>query len=146
MKRIGILALFALLVGMTACEEDEVFTFENGVYTAEAADFHYGWKAYMRAEIENDELVAVEFDYDNEAGDQKKSETTDQEYPMDPHPRVWCPQIEDQLLAVDITNFVEIDGVSGATGGSEEANQLFAAILDAAETGDTNVQVLPAEE
>ena len=64
---------------------------------------------------------------------------------MTPHPRVWCPELETQLMAVDIINFVEVDGVSGATGGSSDSNALFALILEAAKTGDTSTQVLPVE-
>ncbi len=48
-------------------------------------------------------------------------------------------------MAVDILNITEIDGVTGATGGTADANALFALCLDAAKTGDTETQILPAE-
>lgn len=147
MKKIGLLMAMAMVVVLSSCDKKEEveYIFENGEYSAEAADFHYGWKAFMNAEITNDEVLSVTFDYKNETGELKTA-TTDEAYPMTPHPRVWCPEIETQLLAVDIVSLVEIDGVTGATGGSDDANDLFAAIVEAAKTGDTSLQVLPAAE
>ena len=64
---------------------------------------------------------------------------------MDPHPGVWCRTLENQLMAVNIQNITEVDGVSGATLGSAAANALFALALEAAKTGDTKTQIRPVE-
>jgi hypothetical protein len=62
---------------------------------------------------------------------------------MDPHPTVWIPAYEAQLMALDITKKdAKIDGTTGATGGKASANALLDAILKAAKTGDTTVQVI----
>ena len=61
---------------------------------------------------------------------------------MDPHPSEWIPQLEAQLMAVDILNYAGIDGVSGATSASDDANALFDLVLEAAQTGDTSTQIL----
>ena len=143
MKKIGVLMAIAMFIVLSSCEKEEEYVYVNGEYSAEAADFHYGWKAFMEVEITSDVQISVTFDYFDDSGN-LKTETTDEEYPMTPHPREWCPEMETQLLAVDIVNFAEIDGVTGATGGSTEANELFALILEAAKTGDTTTQVLPA--
>ena len=144
MKKIGLVMAMAIFVVLSSCKKEEEYVYVDGDYSAEAADFHYGWKAFMEVEISNDEQVSVTFDYIDEDGNLKTA-TTDEEYPMTPHPRVWCPQLETQLMAVDIVNFVDVDGVSGATGGSSDSNALFALILEAAKTGDTSTQILPVE-
>lgn len=141
MKKNAIIWVLALIVGMAACKKEDENIFENGIYSAEEADFHFGWKGFMNVEIEDDEVLNVEFDYLNADGDLKTA-TTDEEYPMVPHPRVWVPEYEEALENSDITSFEEIDAVTGATGGAGVANQLFQAILDAAETGDTDTQVV----
>lgn len=144
MKKIGFLFTLALFIGLSSCEEEVEYTYENGTYKAEAADYHYGWKAFIEAEIKNDELVSVDFDYLDEDGN-RKSETTQEDYNMDPHPSVWCPEYESMLMAADILNFAEVDKVTGATGGQENVNELFLLILDAALEGDTSTQIASAE-
>ena len=144
MRRIlGILLVLTFVV--SACKKDEEENeYVNGNYRAETAEFSFGWKAFLEATIQDDEAVSVTFDYLDEDGN-LKSATTDQEYPMDPHPREWLPELESQLLALDITNVSEIDGVTGATGGSGDAYDLFLLILEAAENGDMTTQVLSAK-
>ena len=89
--------------------------------------------------------VSVNFDYADSTGN-LKSETTAEDYPMTPHPSEWLPTCEDQLMTAKISpDFVEIDGVSGATGGKTSANLLMETILTAAKTGDTSTQVVVAE-
>jgi major membrane immunogen (membrane-anchored lipoprotein) len=144
MKKIGLVMAMAIFIVLSSCKKEEEYIYENGDYSAEDADFHYGWKAFMEVEISDDAQISVTFDYTDEDGNLKTA-TTDDAYPMTPHPRVWCPELETQLMAVDIVNFDDVDGVSGATGGSVEANELFALILEAAKTGDTSTQVLPVE-
>lgn len=144
MKKIAFLMAMAMFIVLSSCKKEEEYVYVNGAYSAEAADYHYGWKAFMEVEIDNDAQASVTFDYKDEDGN-LKTETTDEEYNMTPHPRVWCPELETQLMAVDIVNFTEVDGVSGATSGSTEANELFELILEAAKTGDVTTQVLPAE-
>ncbi len=144
MRKIGILLTCAILFGVSSCEEEVEYVYENGVYYAEDAEAHYGWKGFLEIEIKNDDLVTVDFDYFNDAGD-LKSETTDEEYPMDPHPRIWLPQYEAALLASDILAYADIDAVTGATGGGASINGLIALLIEAAKTGDTSTQILPAE-
>ncbi len=143
MKKIGLLSVVVFAFIFTACDkEDDEAMFVDGTYYAEGAEFSRGWKAYMEAEISDDELVAVEFDYLNEEGGGLKSETTVENYPMDPHPTQWIPEYESRLLAADITSFSEVDVITGATGAWGNVNALMDAILAAAEEGDTGDQVI----
>ena len=65
---------------------------------------------------------------------------------MDPHPSVWMPELEAQYMAVDIKSYSTVDGITGATHSSHDAEALFALLLDAAKEGDTSVQILPTPE
>jgi major membrane immunogen (membrane-anchored lipoprotein) len=137
MKKIGLILVAVFAIVITACEKEEEKMFEDGTYYAERAEFNRNWKAFIEAEIKDDELVAVDYDNYNADGG-LKSETTFEEYPMDPHPSVWMPQYEAALLAVDITSFTEVDAVTGATGAQADVNALLTAILEAAKEGNTS--------
>lgn len=134
--------MVAAMIGLVSCKEDT--TYVDGSYKAEAEDYHYGWKAFMEATIDGDDLTVVTFDYTDEDGNLKTG-TTQEDYNMTPHPSIWCPEIESQFMSVDILSYAGIDGVTGATGGSSDADALFALILDAALDGDKTTQILPAE-
>ncbi len=147
MKKISFL-MMATMILLSSCnkDDDKDYVYENGIYKAEDSGFPHGWKAYMEAEIKNDKLVSVDFDYRN-ADNQLKSQTTTATYPMDPHPTVWLPAYEAQLLKLDLTKMEpDIDGVSGATSGTYAANALLGAILKAAKTGDKTMQVIVVPE
>ncbi len=146
MKRIGLLVVAGLIIAFSSCKKDEeTSVYKDGTYKSEEAAFSHGWKAFMEAEISGDKLVSVNFDYADSTGN-LKSETTVDTYPMEPHPTTWIPEYENQLMATQITpEYTEIDGVSGATHGMLSANGLMEAILNAAKTGDTSVQVITVE-
>ena len=141
MKKIGFILVAAFALVFTACEKEE----ETPVYRAEASEFSHGWKAFLEAEIENDEVVSVDFDYVDEDGN-LKSETTEENYPMDPHPTVWIPEYEAMLLGTNVTDFTDTDVVTGATGAWSAANQLLVAVIGAYAEGDTETQVVVLEE
>lgn len=136
MKKIGLILVAVFAIVFTACEKEDEKLFENGTYYAEQSEFSRNWKAFVEAEIKDDKLVAVDFDYLNSDGS-LKSETTTENYPMNPHPTVWLPQYEAALLAADITDFTEVDVVTGATGAWSNVNALMSAILEAAKDGNT---------
>ena len=144
MKKIGLILVAAFAMVFTACEKEEEFVYEDGTYYAETSEFSHGWKAFLEAEITEDDLVSVNFDYFDEDGN-LKSETTTENYPMDPHPTVWIPEYEAMLLSVDITDFTEVDVVTGATGAWNNVNALMTAVLSAADNGDTSTQVVIME-
>lgn len=143
MKKIALLFTAALMMVLVSCDKEEETTYVDGTYKAEAAEFSHGWKNFMEVTIADDAQTSVNFDaFSEEDENLLKSETTAEQYPMDPHPSVWIPQLEAQLMAVDILDYEGIDGISGATSASDDANALFDLILDAAKTGDTSTQIL----
>jgi major membrane immunogen (membrane-anchored lipoprotein) len=145
MKKIGLLFLMAAFIGMVSCEKKEDLTYKNGTYKAETAEYSHGWITFMEVTISDDKQTAVTFDARMEDGS-LKSETTAETYPMDPHPTVWIPELEAQYMAVDILNYSAVDGITGATHGSDDSMALFQLMLDAAKEGDTSLQILPTPE
>lgn len=141
MRKIGLILVTVMAIVFTSCEKEKDYMFKDGSYQAEEAEFHYGWKGFLNAEIKEDKLVSVEFDYFNADGD-LKSETTQEEYNMTPHPSVWVPQYVAALLASDITSFEPVDAISGATSGGSSVNALMEVALEAAKTGDTSKQIV----
>ena len=144
MKKLGLLLSLLVVIIISSCEKEEEYVYVDGTYYAETAEYSHGWKALLEVGISKDELVSVDFDYFNEAGD-LKSETTVETYPMDPHPSVWLPQYEQELMEADILNFEAVDVVTGATGGGGNLNALVPVVLEAAKDGDTSTQILSAE-
>lgn len=142
MKKIALFLMAAAMIGLVSCEEDTTYT--DGSYKAETEDFSHGWKTFMEASISGDVLTVVNFDAADSTGN-LKSETTPETYPMDPHPTVWIPELEAQYMATDILNYEGVDGITGATHGSDDAAALFQLILDAALEGDNTTQILPTE-
>jgi len=142
--------LLVLFMGITlffGCNKDEdENTFVNGNYSAEEAEFTYGWKAYMNIQITDDKLISVDFDYLNENDNSLlKSETTSATYNMNPHPSVWLPTLEGQLMGANIDPFADVDGITGATSSSTIANTMMSTLLEAAKKGDTSKQIISAE-
>lgn len=56
---------------------------------------------------------------------------------MDPHPSQWIPELEKNIMAA--ADPESIDSVTGATMSSQMVKKLYAAALNAARTGDTQV-------
>lgn len=111
--------------------------YKDGVYTAQASEAYAaqngGWQEYVKVTVTGGQVTDTEYDADMDG--KKKSETTADEYPMDPHPSKWIPEIERQLKAAG--EKTQIDGVTGATQSSRMAERLYAAALNAARTGNT---------
>lgn len=121
-------------------------TMADGVYTAQmddaAAEADYGWRDQLVVEYKDGKMVSATFEsYD--ADGNKKSETTPDNYPMDPAPSEWTPQLSENILAAG--NSADIDGISGATRASNDARTLLAAIETEGKPGETITVSSPAD-
>ncbi len=121
-------------------------TMADGVYTAQmddvAAEADYGWRNQLVVEYKDGKMVSATFEsYD--ADGNKKSETTPDNYPMDPAPSEWIPQLSENILAAG--NSADIDGISGATRASNDARTLLAAIETEGKPGETITVSSPAD-
>jgi len=142
-----LILLTFVVTALFSCNKDKKaneLIYINGTYKAIEAEYNYGWKAYLHIDISEDELTSISFDYLDESGN-KKSETTEEEYPMDPHPSIWLPQYESNLMNADIINFSDIDAISGATHTVVTINKMMKVLLEAAKTGDTSEKIISEE-
>lgn len=140
MKKILAFAMSALFVfSLAACSSSSSTSAKNGTYTAEMDDayveeFGYGYRDTLTVVYEDGVIVSATFDsVDIETGTSK----ADAEYPMDPSPSVWIPELSEQIVVGG--NSDSIDGIAGATNASENARKLLAAIETEGVEGGTVV-------
>ncbi len=111
---------------------------KDGQYTARMSEAYakgtgQGWQTTLTVTFEGGKAENVEFDAFMDG--KKKSEQSKEEYPMEPRPSEWMPEIAEQIKKAQRPD--EIEGVSGATIASGEARRLYGAILKAAQEGKT---------
>lgn len=125
-----LLLCMAILVLFTGCGKKEA-----KIYTAEAAEESHGYRDTLTVTFEGDTVTEAHFEsYRADGG--KKSETTQEEYPMTPRPAEWMPKLSEQVEKARTPD--EIEGIAGATYASKNARKLYAAILKGhAEGADT---------
>lgn len=116
---------------------------QDGEYKAEVSDAYaqssgHGWKEYLKIAVASNQIESVEFDALKDG--KKKSEATAEEYPMTPAPSEWIPKINEAIRAADMPE--SMDTVSGATMSSGTARKLYAAVLEAAKTGNTQTVIV----
>jgi len=122
--------------GSTAAMKDGVYTAE--VSTAYAQSSGHGWKEYLKITVNNAQITSVEYDALKDG--KKKSEASNEEYPMTPHPSEWIPRLNDAIQAAEMPE--AMDTVAGATMSSNVARQLYAAVLNAASQGNTATVII----
>ena len=110
---------------------------KDGVYTAQVSDAYaqenHGWKEFVTLTVSGGQITDVK--YDAEKDGKMKRDATESEFPMDPPPSQWIPQLEENIrMARDAE---DIDAVAGATKSSNLVKKLYAAALNAAKNGDT---------
>ena len=67
-KIVTVLLLFALLaVPLTACGTAQE-GLQDGYYTAQAAQFNFGWKEYITIIVKGGSIVSVEYNAENASG------------------------------------------------------------------------------
>jgi len=140
-----LLILAAIVFGLTACEKS---TYVDGTYKVSYDAPHYGYTAFVEFTVTKDVVSNVDFDYMNDTVDLRKSEDEPYAARMFPvagtSPDIYIPVLEQQLEeAVIVPDFVEIDGVTGATGSAAAANYLFGVGLEAALSGEPSEQEVP---
>lgn len=145
MKKLVLFVLSACLVlSLTACGGSKI---ADGTYSAELSDAateaNYGWKDFLTITYKDGEMVDVQFDAKDADGNLKTEWTNPENYPMDPQPSVWMPQLEENIKAT--SNPDKVAAVAGATTGSNHAKELYRAVLEKAKAGDTSVAVVDIE-
>ena len=138
MKKLLTLALVAVLaITLAACGGSGAI--KDGTYTAEYKNMSHDWKEYLSVTYKDGKITDVDFDAKNADG-KLKSSCTPEEYPMDPPVSEWLPQLEANIKAAGAADKVE--AVAGATGSSNSAKELMAAVEKQAKAGKTEVAVV----
>ena len=152
-KTLAIVLVAVLALGLVACGGTASSTvtssvatseFKDGTYTAEASEANYGWTDTLTVTYKDGVVTEAKYDAVDADG-ALKSEATAESYPMDPHPTVWIPEINANILKAG--NAADIEAVAGATNSSNNAKVLMDAVEEAAKAGNTEtVKVeMPAE-
>ncbi len=133
----------ALLCGaFTGCRSNRP---KDGTYTARYQYPSGGYVEYLTVTFRDGRAAEVEFDAYAEADPgKKKSQTSKEEYPMNPHPSEWMDDLEDNIEDAGL-KADKINTVAGATSSSQHARELYHAILTAAKDGRTDEIIVENE-
>ena len=119
---------------------------KDGVYAAEMSESYaaaqgQGWQDYLKLTVVNGIIDNIEFDSLKDG--KKKSAVSTEEYPMDPPPSEWIPQLNEAIRKAELPE--AMDTITGATRSSADARRMYAALLEHARTGNTDIVVLYAQ-
>lgn len=140
MKRVFIMLVSLLLIVslLTACGGKEGL--QDGYYTAQAAEFNYGWKEYITILVKDGNIISVEYNAENASGfikswDNAYMQTmlhTDGTYPNE-YTRYYASQLLEGQGEGDI------DALTGASSSHETFQALAEAVLEQAQRGDSSI-------
>lgn len=115
----------------------------DGTYRAEMSEKitkeEQGWQGYLELTVAQGALTKADFDYIKDG--KKKSETTKEEYPMEPPASEWIGQYEEKVIDAGLSG-EKIDTITGATTSARDVNALYQAALEAAQAGNTQTVVV----
>jgi len=143
-KRICFALIFITLL-ISGCGTEAKM--KDGFYTAEMADYSYGWKEYLCILVKNNTIVYAEFNAKNASGYIKSWDNsymrnmigTDGTYP-----NKYTREYVAQLLEKQNPN--NIDAISGATSSGVHFDKLSVAVIEQAFAGDTTIAIVKESE
>ncbi len=139
MKRtFGIVLILAGLMMLTACGEQEGL--QDGYYTAQAADFNFGWKEYITIMVKGGNIVSVEYNAENASGFIKSWDNAYMQtmlHSNGTYPNAYTRYYAGQLL--DGQGEGTIDALTGATSSYESFQKLEAAVIEQAKQGNSSI-------
>ena len=139
MKRILslVIALMAA-VYLTGCGNQE--TLQDGYYTAQAAEYNFGWKEYITIMVKGGSIVSVEYNAENASGFIKSWDNTYMQtmlHSNGTYPNEYTRYYASQLL--ERQQEEGIDAISGASSSYNSFQKLAAAVLEQARQGDSGI-------
>lgn len=147
MKKIMICALLICLLAcslLTSCGEKEGM--QDGYYTAELSEYHFGWKEFVTICVMEDKIVSVEYNAKNPSGFIKSWDIAymrNMNSVQGTYPNKYTRTYGAQLL--EEQNADHLDAVSGASSSGKNFNKLAAAVLEKAKKGDTSIAIVEVE-
>lgn len=139
MKRMLSIAL--ILAGMmlfTACGEQTGL--QDGYYTAQAADFNFGWKEYITIMVKGGSIVSVEYNAENASGFIKSWDNAYMQtmlHAQGTYPNEYTRYYANQLLEGQGEG--SIDAITGASSSHASFQILAQAVLEQARKGDSSI-------
>ena len=139
-KIVTVLLLFALLaVPLTACGTAQE-GLQDGYYTAQAAQFNFGWKEYITIIVKGGSIVSVEYNAENASGFIKSWDNAYMQtmlHTNGTYPNEYTRYYAGQLL--DGQGEGTIDALTGATSSYESFQKLEAAVIEQAKQGNSSI-------
>lgn len=136
-KMFLIVSLIILSVFYTACSDN---TLKDGYYTAEMAEYDFGWKEYVTITVKNGEIVSAEYNAKNVGGFIK---SWDNAYMKNMNTVCGTyPNEYTRLYAAQLKNNKSGDGVDMITGATESGvnfRLLSEAVIEQAKKGDSSI-------
>ena len=146
MKRIFILLLCLLAVlPLPACGKREEL--QDGYYTAQAADFNFGWKEYITILVKGGDIISVEYNAENAAGFIKSWDNAYMQtmlHSNGTYPNAYTRYYASQLLSGQGKG--KIDALSGASSSHGSFQVLAQAVLEQARRGDSSIVFVDTAE
>lgn len=130
--------ILAGLMMLTACGEQEGL--QDGYYTAQAADFNFGWKEYITIMVKGGNIVSVEYNAENASGFIKSWDNAYMQtmlHSNGTYPNEYTRYYAGQLL--DGQGEGTIDALTGATSSYESFQKLEAAVIEQAKQGNSSI-------
>ncbi len=137
------LFLAVCLIGCGKTEEG----LQDGYYTAQGSDFHFGWKEYVTIIVKGGRIVSVEYNAENASGFIKSWDNAYMQtmlHSNGTYPNEYTRYYAGQLL--DGQGEEEIDALSGATSSYGSFQKLEAAVLEQAKKGDSSIAIVDNSE
>ncbi|MEA4891206.1 MAG: FMN-binding protein [Peptococcaceae bacterium] len=145
-NKVALSVIAVLILAATSlfgCGQNRDGQMQDGYYTAEAADFSHGWKEFVTILVQDNTIVAVEYNAQNASGFIK---AWDMDYMRNmnsakgTYPNEYTRGYGASLLASQKAD--EIDAITGATSSYNSFRQLAAAAMERARLGDISVAVV----
>lgn len=142
MRRIIRTLLPLLLVFLLAgCGKTEGL--QDGYYTAQASEYHFGWKEYVTIIVKGGRIVSVEYNAENASGFIKSWDNAYMQSMLHingTYPNEYTRYYAGQLLEEQSESGV--DAITGASSSHKTFLLLARAVLEQAKKGDSSIAIV----
>ncbi len=137
-NKILLIIFFTILSAFcTACSDDIL---KDGYYTAEMAEYNFGWKEYVTITVKNGKIASAEYNAKNIGGFikswdnayMKNMNSVSGTYPNE-YTRLYAAQLKQNKSGESI------DMISGATESGVNFKELSKAVIERAKKGDSSI-------
>ena len=116
---------------------------KNGYYTAEMAEFSFGWKEYLIIQVKNGNIVSAEYNAKNASGFIKSWDNSYMKSMINEqgtYPNKYTREYVQQLL--DGQADTQVDAITGASTSGGNFEKLVEAVLKQAAAGDSTTAIV----